>query len=72
VDLILGDNVATNDYKSIYRSWEDSISSRLYTLHGMPEDRIAASMQLYAEKQQDPQVSSLLCQVLFECALSAR
>jgi hypothetical protein len=53
----LGKDVADNDYKLIYRNWEDSLASKLYQLHQMPEDRIAATLQLYAEKKQDREVS---------------
>ena len=58
VDLVLGEDVASNDYKAIYRNWEDSLASKLYQLHRMPEDRIAATLQLYVEKKQDPEVLS--------------
>lgn len=53
---MLGEDVASNDYKAIYRNWEDSLASKLYQLHRMPEDRIAATLQLYVEKKQDPEV----------------
>lgn len=53
---ILGEFVASNDIKSIYRNWEDSLSRKLYVLSGISDDRVAASIQLYIEEKRDSEV----------------
>ena len=53
---ILGDFVARRDYKIMHRCWEDFIARKIYSLKGVSDDRVAASLQYYLEKQQDQEV----------------
>jgi hypothetical protein len=53
---ILGDYVSEIDYKSIYRSWEEPLTRKIYAIHDISDDFIAASMQYHIEENNDLEV----------------
>ena len=53
---VLSEYRADEDFTNMYRIWEDVISRVLFHSHGITDDRIASSMNLYFEKRAEHDV----------------
>ena len=56
---LVGEERATKDLETSYRSWEDALSRKLYPKSGIAYDQMAASMHQFLEVDRDKEVRTL-------------
>lgn len=57
---VMGLMLAIDEYTKIFKVWQEFLSQKIYALHGVPEDMVAASMNVYVQQRPDKEVMTAI------------